>query len=147
MGYEGLDFDDIAGGVSPGFVETLYKKFKADPSSVEAGWRDWFEQAGCDTRRSLEGARFDQYALLSQAAAAGFGVALIPRCLIEDELRDGKLAVAIQLPIRARMGYYLCYPEQKANLPTLQAFRTWLMEVSRAAEPQPQEDALPSDLK
>jgi 2-oxoglutarate dehydrogenase E1 component len=43
MGYEGLDFDDIAGGVSPGFVETLYKKFKADPSSVEAGWRDWFE--------------------------------------------------------------------------------------------------------
>ena len=109
-------------------------------TSALEGWRDWFEQAGCDTRRSLEGARFDQYALLSQAAAAGFGVALIPRCLIEDELRDGKLAVAIQLPIRARMGYYLCYPEQKANLPTLQAFRTWLMEVSRAAEPQPQEE-------
>ncbi|MDT4826792.1 transcriptional regulator GcvA [Achromobacter agilis] len=115
-------------------------------TSALEGWRDWFEQAGCDTRRSLEGARFDQYALLSQAAAAGFGVALIPRCLIEDELRDGKLAVAIQLPIRARMGYYLCYPEQKANLPTLQAFRTWLMEVSRAAEPQPQEEAH-SDLK
>lgn len=112
-------------------------------TSALEGWRDWFEQAGCDTRRSLEGARFDQYALLSQAAAAGFGVALIPRCLIEDELRDGKLAVAIQLPIRARMGYYLCYPDQKANLPTLQAFRTWLMEVSRAAEPQPQEAASP----
>ncbi|MDF7777695.1 hypothetical protein P1X14_20740, partial [Sphingomonas sp. AOB5] len=43
MGYEGLDFDEIAGGVSPGFVETLYKKFKADPAAVEAGWRDWFE--------------------------------------------------------------------------------------------------------
>ena len=90
-------------------------------TSALEGWRDWFEQAGCDSRRSLEGARFDQYALLSQAAAAGFGVALIPRCLIEDELRDGKLAVAMQLPIRARMGYYLCYPDQKANLPTLQA--------------------------
>ncbi|MNL88583.1 hypothetical protein D3C87_2183780 [compost metagenome] len=50
------------------------------------------------------------------------------------------------LPIRARMGYYLCYPEQKANLPTLQAFRAWLMEVSRAAEPQPREDAV-SELK
>jgi 2-oxoglutarate dehydrogenase E1 component len=43
MGYEGLDFDDIAGGVSPGFVEALYKKFKADPSGVEPGWRGWFE--------------------------------------------------------------------------------------------------------
>ncbi|OZI41407.1 LysR family transcriptional regulator [Bordetella genomosp. 5] len=106
-------------------------------TSALEGWFEWFEQAGCDTRRSLEGARFDQYSLLSQAAAASFGIALIPRCLIEDELRDGKLVVPIQLPIRARQGYYLCYPEQKANLPTLQAFRAWLMEVSRAAEPVP----------
>ena len=43
MGYEGLDFDDIAGGVSPGFVETLYKRFKADPAGIEPGWRNWFE--------------------------------------------------------------------------------------------------------
>ncbi|MEN3747147.1 2-oxoglutarate dehydrogenase E1 component [Sphingomonas sp. HF-S3] len=43
MGYEGLDFDEIAGGVSPAFVETLYRKYKADPASVEAGWRGWFE--------------------------------------------------------------------------------------------------------
>src|SRR5690606_29858364 len=89
--------------------------------------------------RAHEGARFDQYSLLSQAAAAGFGIALIPRCLIEDELRDGKLAVALRLPIRARQGYYLCYPEQKASLPILQAFRAWLMEVSAAAEPRPAE--------
>lgn len=116
-------------------------------TSALDGWRDWFEQAGCDTRRSLEGARFDQYALLSQAAAAGFGVALIPRCAVEDELRDGRLSVAVELPIRARMGYYLCYPEQKASLPTLQAFRAWLMEVSRAAEPRPDEEAAADALK
>ncbi|WP_423607419.1 2-oxoglutarate dehydrogenase E1 component [Sphingomonas sp. MS122] len=43
MGAEGLDFADIAGGVSPAFVETLYAKWKADPASVEAGWREWFD--------------------------------------------------------------------------------------------------------
>jgi len=43
MGYEGLDFDQIAGGVSPGFVETLYRKYKSDPASVEEGWRSWFD--------------------------------------------------------------------------------------------------------
>ncbi|WP_459618725.1 transcriptional regulator GcvA [Bordetella sp. 2513F-2] len=112
-------------------------------TSAPEGWHDWFEQAGCDTRRSREGARFDQYSLLSQAAAAGFGVALIPRCLIEDELRDGKLAVPVRQPIRARQGYYLCYPEQKADLPALGAFRAWLMEVSRAAEPRPAEEGEP----
>jgi len=111
-------------------------------TSAQDSWREWFVQAGCDTRSSLEGASFDQYSLLSQAAAAGFGVALIPRCLIEDELRDGRLAVAIDLPIQARQGYYLCYPEQKAGLPTLQAFRAWLMEVAALAEPrQPQAGA------
>ncbi len=109
-------------------------------TSALEGWRDWFEKAGCATRRTLEGARFDQYSLLSQAAAAGFGIALIPRCLIEDELRDAKLIVPLHLPIRARQGYYLCYPEQKAGQPTLQAFRRWLMEVSRASEPEPGQD-------
>jgi len=43
MGYEGLDFSDIAAGVSPAFVETLYKRFKESPESVEPSWRSWFE--------------------------------------------------------------------------------------------------------
>ncbi|PTM45755.1 2-oxoglutarate dehydrogenase E1 component [Sphingomonas aerolata] len=43
MGYEGQDFSDIAAGVSPAFVETLYAKFTANPASVESGWRTFFE--------------------------------------------------------------------------------------------------------
>ena len=43
MGCEGHDFSDIAGGVSPAFVDTLYAKFKASPDSVEPGWRGFFE--------------------------------------------------------------------------------------------------------
>ena len=43
MGYEGMDFSEIAAGVSPAFVETLYRKFKESPDSVEPSWRGWFE--------------------------------------------------------------------------------------------------------
>ncbi|WP_200922366.1 2-oxoglutarate dehydrogenase E1 component [Sphingomonas sp. Leaf17] len=43
MGYEGQDFSDIAAGVSPAFVETLYAKFQSAPDSVEPGWRNFFE--------------------------------------------------------------------------------------------------------
>ena len=43
MGYEGQDFADIAGGVSPAFIETLYARFKESPESVEPQWRSWFE--------------------------------------------------------------------------------------------------------
>ena len=43
MGYEGQDFSDIAAGVSPAFVETLYARFREKPDSVESGWRAFFE--------------------------------------------------------------------------------------------------------
>ena len=42
-GDEGQDFSEIAGGVSPAFVETLYKRFKESPDSVEPSWRGWCE--------------------------------------------------------------------------------------------------------
>jgi len=42
MGYEGQDFDDIV-GVSPGFVEGLYRVYQATPDKVEPAWRAWFE--------------------------------------------------------------------------------------------------------
>ncbi|WP_203310654.1 2-oxoglutarate dehydrogenase E1 component [Sphingomonas beigongshangi] len=43
MGYEGQDFSDIAQGVSPAFIEALYARFQADPTSVESGWQTFFE--------------------------------------------------------------------------------------------------------
>ncbi|WP_375382814.1 2-oxoglutarate dehydrogenase E1 component [uncultured Sphingomonas sp.] len=43
MGYEGQDFGDIAGGVSPAFVDALYARYKASPDSVEPQWRGLFE--------------------------------------------------------------------------------------------------------
>ncbi|MDB5694726.1 MAG: 2-oxoglutarate dehydrogenase component [Sphingomonas bacterium] len=43
MGYENQDFSDIASGVSPAFVETLYDRFRTSPGSVEPGWRGFFE--------------------------------------------------------------------------------------------------------
>ena len=43
MGYEGSDFDEISAGVSPAFVETLYRAIPAPSDSVEPGWRGYFE--------------------------------------------------------------------------------------------------------
>ena len=41
MGIESRNFDDIE-GVSPSFVEALYRNYAADPASVEPSWRGWF---------------------------------------------------------------------------------------------------------
>lgn len=95
-------------------------------TTVQRSWTDWFAAAGQDTIRAWTGPRFDQYMLLIQAAMAGFGTALIPRCLIEEELANGKLIMPLPLPLQAQYGYYFCYPEQKSVLPAVQVFRRWL---------------------
>ncbi|WCT74078.1 2-oxoglutarate dehydrogenase E1 component [Sphingomonas naphthae] len=41
MGFEGSSFDELE-GVSPAFAEALYRRFRDDPQSVEADWRDYF---------------------------------------------------------------------------------------------------------
>ena len=43
MGYEGQDFTEVAGGVSPAFVDALYARYKQAPDSVEPAWRGMFE--------------------------------------------------------------------------------------------------------
>ena len=43
MGYEGQDFEALAGSVSPAFIETLYARYLVSPDSVEPGWRGFFE--------------------------------------------------------------------------------------------------------
>ncbi len=42
MGIDTLDLRDVE-GVSPSFIEALYRRYAADPSAVEPGWRHWFE--------------------------------------------------------------------------------------------------------
>ncbi|QRQ86478.1 LysR family transcriptional regulator [Cupriavidus oxalaticus] len=104
-------------------------------TTVPEAWPDWFATLGVTTRQAWSGARFDQFSLLTQAALSGLGIALIPRCLIEEELATGALMVAHPAQVLAKKGYYLCYPEQKQHLPALRTFRAWVMEGADLARP------------
>jgi 2-oxoglutarate dehydrogenase E1 component len=42
MGFEGVSFDGLE-GVSPSFVEALYRQYQVDRGTVEASWRTYFE--------------------------------------------------------------------------------------------------------
>ncbi|NYT36191.1 LysR family transcriptional regulator [Allopusillimonas soli] len=128
----------------PESPEDLLSRPLLHHTTAQQSWPDWFRDAGHDTPHSREGARFDQFTLLTQAAIAGFGTALIPRCLVEEELQDGKLIVPLDVPITAHNGYYLCYPEHKSRLPTLQAFRTWMLDAMEAAPTRVNDEDVPA---
>lgn len=73
-------------------------------------WASWFQAAGVDTASAYQGHRFDQFTMLIEAAVAGLGLALLPRYLIEQELRDNRLKVVIDLPLQTENNYYFVVP-------------------------------------
>jgi DNA-binding transcriptional LysR family regulator len=58
------------------------------------GWADWTRIAGLP--RDLRAQRsYDHFYLLIQAAACGLGVAMVPKILVLDDLRSGKLVAPL----------------------------------------------------
>lgn len=90
-------------------------------------WREWFDLQQLPVRLMKPGARFDIGLHQIQAAAAGIGLALVARFLVEDELRAGTLVEPPVPGLPGQRAYYLMYPPDKAELPTLVAFRQWLL--------------------
>lgn len=99
---------------------------------VPNAWREWFESLQVQGVNALVGPRFDQYSLIVKSAVLGFGAALVPRCLIEDELERGQLVTLFGGPHLGRQGYYLCMPVQSHQLAKLQRFRAWLLAAAGA---------------
>ena len=62
-----------------------------------------------------------------QAVRAGIGIGLVPRILVADELANAEL-ISLDLPFASQRSYYLAYPPRNEMLPSLIAFRTWLLE-------------------
>jgi LysR family glycine cleavage system transcriptional activator len=92
-------------------------------------WRQWFHKHDLPDAAMRLGPQFELTSHLVQAVAAGLGVGLVPSCLVEDELRDGSLKLAIASPLQTGLGYYLFVPPLKADLPHISTFRSWLMEA------------------
>lgn len=91
-------------------------------------WPDWFHDAGLE-RAGSSGMVFEEIAAVAQAAAAGLGVSLLPRFLVEGELERGELAVVFERPLRSSFGYYLVTPRDRMGYAPVVAFREWLLRI------------------
>jgi DNA-binding transcriptional LysR family regulator len=94
-------------------------------------WNTWGTQHGLDQVRVLSGPRFVQYSALIQAVLNGFGVGLVPRILVEEELQEGR-AIVLGNPVDVDQGHYLCYNANRLERPAFAAFRAWLMQRMEA---------------
>jgi LysR family glycine cleavage system transcriptional activator len=96
------------------------------------GWQEWFRAAGVTQADTRLGTHFDDGHLALQAAAAGAGVALGRLVYAVDDLASKRLRIASAPVLKMEIAYYLLVPEQRANIPAVAAFSTW-MEAEAAA--------------
>lgn len=93
-----------------------------------ADWRLWFQALGQDHRdpRLGQGSRFGDSVLLTQAAIAGLGLALIRDTYVTDEIGAGRLKIAIDAPWPAEFAYYVV-TRPGPRRPQIENFTRWLL--------------------
>lgn len=94
-------------------------------------WDSWFRLFGEPPENASRGVRYDQFNMISQAAVAGLGAAVLPEFLIEEELRTGRLVTLGPERLAVDASYYLVVPEEKTGLAAVNAFRSWLLAAAR----------------
>jgi LysR family transcriptional regulator of beta-lactamase len=102
--------------------ETLLRSYRADE------WTRWFAAAGLPPR-VIRGFVFDSSLAMAEAAVQGMGVALLPVCMFERDLRQERLIQPF--PIDVTLGaYWLTRLKSRAETQAMVAFRDWLLALS-----------------
>lgn len=92
-------------------------------------WRMWLEAAGAfevDWRKGPLIAPDSNGAL--EAARSGIGFALLREGFVADELAHGRLVAPFGNSVRSRFAYYLVYPPEALDRPSVRTVREWLLE-------------------
>lgn len=104
--------------------------------TIPHAWMNWAQTCDVHTLDPLAGLQFDQFHTIIQAVMAGMGVALVPRCLVQAQIAKGTVSEPLpQHGLVSNLGYWLCYPESRANIAPLATFRHWLL-----TQAQPRKD-------
>ena len=104
---------------------------------VPDAWPDALAAWGVttDTRPTVNafaGPRFAQFSTLLQAAASGFGVAIVPVVMAVDDLNRNRLARVIESPVSMSRGYFACTPQSNRSNPLVQDVVRWMLVEAQA---------------
>jgi LysR family transcriptional regulator of beta-lactamase len=105
--------------------EPLLRSYRADE------WPRWFAVAGT-TCPPIRGTIFDSSPTMAAAAAAGFGVALLPSALFAGELAAERLVRPLAHEIDAGR-YWLTRLHSRADTEAMASFRRWIPATAQAS--------------
>lgn len=103
------------------------------PSHDDNFWQHWFALAGVTVKDNLDAYTFDTLDLALTATLCGMGITLADESMIGEELANGSLIALSDIALQTNWAYYLIYPQELADLPSVIAFRDWAL--AEFAEP------------
>lgn len=101
--------------------------------SRPGAWEDWFARRKVPVDR-LRGMLFDTFAHMSEAAALGFGLALLPSFLFEAEAERGRLVAAVEGFETLEASYSLVWPKGRVISRPLGMLLEWLGQVGHPVD-------------
>jgi LysR family glycine cleavage system transcriptional activator len=105
-------------------------------------WQGWLEMAGIPGLVADCGPTYSDSTLTCRAAAAGQGVALAPRSLVEADLAAGVLTVPFMLKDGYQIYFYLVYPPGEQKSRAFRTFRGWLLTQTRSGREHSEAEAV-----
>lgn len=97
-------------------------------------WATWCVASGTQGLDTRAGIFFNQYSQIIQAVVAGMGLAVVPFCLVQALITEGRLSLAHDAHVKLPYGHYMCFRAEAADHPAVAAFRGWLLAQARVAE-------------
>lgn len=97
-------------------------------------WQHWFNAVGV-TAALPPAQSMDQVSIIVRAVMADIGIAVLQRCLVQEEIENSRVAVPFDHPVALNHGYILCSPERYEDHPALAAFRQWLLAAAAPGTP------------
>lgn len=93
-------------------------------------WQEWFDQAGIEHPHPYRGPVFDQFSMTIEAATAGIGAALVPKCFVEKELREGSLHQILDISFPGSGAYYAVTPQAVLRSNAAERFLEWFLDAT-----------------
>jgi LysR family glycine cleavage system transcriptional activator len=129
--------DEVVAVTSPKYRKKMRIKAPADLRRVTllqqitrpVQWRDWLQGCDVDLKAFHVGPAFDQLAMTIEAVVSGWGVALLPRYMISEEIASGKIEVLFNHAIR-QSAYYLVIPLRKKDDQLVRKLADWIEEAA-----------------
>jgi LysR family glycine cleavage system transcriptional activator len=91
-------------------------------------WSAWLDLNGLDNVPMYASHRFDHFGMVIQAAIIGLGFGLVPRCLVETDLREGRLKVVPAKLLPTENSYYFVVPDHQRENPFINDLYDWIVE-------------------